>query len=370
MLSTQRNLKTTRPSVYTQTLREVDLPTLSVLIPARNETEDLIGCLQSLIKSTYPKLEIIVLDDRSQNKRTPEIIKGFAHDGVRFIAGDETPKPWLAKNFAYQQLAEVASGELILFCGVDTRFKPETLGTMVEELVINKKTMLSFMPANSVPRAGQFESLFVQPTRYAWELALPRRFLDRPPVLSTAWLITQTALHDSGGFKAVVRAATPERFFARYAATHDDGYRFLQSDSQHGLSSVKSFDEQRATAVRTRYPQLHQSLELTAMTTALELIMIVSPFIVYINGLFTHKDLKFATADIACILLISAYAQISNITYRRFLIRSLWLLPFAAVYDVALLNYSMYRYEFSTVEWKGRNAALPVMQVVEHLPKM
>lgn len=368
--STQRNLRTTRPTVHTSTLREAELPTLSVLIPARNETDDLISCLQTLIKSTYPKLEIIVLDDRSQNKRTPEIIKDFAHDGVRFIAGKETPAPWLAKNFAYQQLSEVASGELILFCGVDTRFAPETLGLMVEELIQNKKTMLSFMPANVVPKAGQFESLFVQPSRYAWELALPRRVLERPPVLSTAWLIRHATLRASGGFKAVVRAATPERYFARFSATHNDGYRFLQSDSQHGLTCLKSFDEQRSTSIRTRYPQLHQSLELTALTSSLELLILVGPFIAYINGLFGKVGLQFAVADIACITLITAYAQISNVTYRRFLVRSLWLLPFAAIYDVALLNYSMYRYEFSTVEWKGRNAALPVMQVVERLPKI
>ena len=316
--STQRNLRTTRPSVSTQTLVEAALPTLSVLIPARNETDDLIDCLQTLIKSTYPKLEIIVLDDRSQNKRTPEIIKNFAHDGVRFIAGQVTPAPWLAKNFAYQQLTEVASGELILFCGVDTRFQPETLGLMVEELIQNKKTMLSFMPANIVPGAGQFESLFVQPSRYAWELALPRRVLERPPVLSTAWLITQATLRASGGFKAVVRAATPERYFARYSAAHNDGYRFLQSDSQHGLTCFKSFDEQRATATRTRYPQLHQSLELTALTSLLELVVLVGPFIAYINGLFGRVGLQFVVADIACITLIAAYAQISNVTYRRF----------------------------------------------------
>jgi len=70
----------------------------------------------------YPKLEIIVLDDCSQNKHTPEIIRSFAHDGVRFIQG-EHPKPtWLAKNQAYDRLAQESSGEFILFCGVDVRF--------------------------------------------------------------------------------------------------------------------------------------------------------------------------------------------------------------------------------------------------------
>ena len=206
--SLMRALRTTRPQHHIA-LPEKELPTISVLIPARDETDDLSECLTTLINSTYPKLEIIVLDDRSQNKRTPEIIKSFAHDGVRFIAGKVPPKAWLAKNYGYQQLAEVASGEVLLFCGVDTRYTPRALEQMVGELVQRDKTMVSFLPANTPPSAFAFESLFVQPARYVWELALPRRFLQRPPVLSTAWMIRRETLFAAGGFASASRAIVP-----------------------------------------------------------------------------------------------------------------------------------------------------------------
>lgn len=365
--ATQRNLRKTRPTNVLN-LTTDELPTLSVLIPARNETEDLADCLTSLIKSTYPKLEIIVLDDCSQNKRTPEIIKDFAHAGVRFIAGVITPDGWLAKNYAYHQLQLESSGELLLFCGVDTRYRPETLTYMVNELLVRKKTMMSYLPANAVPAVRTIEASLIQPGRYAWELFLPRRAIDRPPVLSTVWIIANTTLKAAGNFKSVKRAATPERQIARYASQHDDGYSFTQSDSVHGVSNCKSATEQRATAIRTRYPQLHQSLELTALTTALEICVLLFPFILYVHGLNDHTGLVFITAEILCILLIIMFAQVMNITYRKFLWRSVWLYPFAAIYDVMLLNYSMYRYEFSTVDWKGRNVCIPVMDVIPHLP--
>jgi hypothetical protein len=70
-----------------------ELPSVSVLIPARDETDALQVCLQSLIANDYPKLEIIVLDDCSINRRTPEIIRSFAHDGVRFVPGNIPPAP-------------------------------------------------------------------------------------------------------------------------------------------------------------------------------------------------------------------------------------------------------------------------------------
>ena len=366
----ERCLRKTRPGPLPDNFASDDLPTLSVLIPARNETADLSNCLASLIQSTYPKLEIIVLDDCSQNQRTPEIIKGFAHDGVRFIAGNPVPDNWLAKNYAYEQLTAVASGELLLFCGVDTRFQPETLAVMVNELQTRRKTMLSFIPANQVPGLFEFKSLLVQPSRYAWELLLPRRALDRPPVLSTAWLINRQTLRASGGFKAVARAATPERAVARYVTMHDDGYGFIQSDTTHGVASVKSFEEQQATAIRTRYPQLHQSLELTALTSVLELLLFVVPLALYCVTVLGHHSAIFWAANFSATITIIVYAQICNLTYRRFLLRSVWLLPFAALYDVVLLNYSMFKYEFSTVEWKGRNICIPVMQVIRELPKV
>ncbi|MDB5164561.1 MAG: glycosyl transferase family protein, partial [Candidatus Saccharibacteria bacterium] len=194
--STRRHLRTTKPPVITEAYADRDLPTLTVAIPARNETEELQRCLESLVASTYPKLEILVLDDCSQERRTPEIIRNFAQNGVTFISGSVPPDAWVAKNHAYQQLVDKASGELLLFCGVDTRFEPDSLRVLVETLLEKKKTMLCVMPENIVPTSVQ--ALLVQPSRYAWELTPPRRWLQRPPVLSTCWLITASALHGAG----------------------------------------------------------------------------------------------------------------------------------------------------------------------------
>src|SRR5581483_2264299 len=131
--STLRSMKKTRvPSV--DTAAGTDLPTLTVAIPARNETDDLQACLTSLVGSDYPKLEILVLDDCSQNRQTSDIIRNFAHSGVGFVNGQVPPDNWLAKNYAYNQLAEAASGELILFCGVDTRFQSGSLRGLVGSL--------------------------------------------------------------------------------------------------------------------------------------------------------------------------------------------------------------------------------------------
>jgi glycosyltransferase involved in cell wall biosynthesis len=369
-MATRRSLRTTKAPSISNKLADRDLPTVSVAIPARNETDDLEACLQSLTASNYPKLEIIVLDDCSQNKRTPEIIRGFAHDGVKFINGQAPAEHWLAKNYAYQQLSQAANGDLLVFCGVDTRFEPNSLHQMVELHIQKDKQMLSLIPENQLPGGGKLEDLMVQPGRYAWELALPRRKLNRPPVLSTCWIITSAAFKKAGTFKAVARSASPESYFARQCIGQGDGYAFVASNKTIGLRSLKSLAEQRATAIRTRYPQVHRRPELVAFLSLSEFLLLVAPFIGVVVALAHSQWIIAGLFAISCLLLTALYGRIVGLTYRRFLWRGTWLLPFAVIYDIALLNYSMWRYEFRDVIWKDRNVCVPLMRVIPAFPKL
>ncbi len=353
--STQRHLHTTKTLQSTKTYTDKELPSVSVLIPARNETDELHRCLEAMVASTYPKLEIIVLDDCSQNKHTPEIIRSFAQHGVRFIAGRAPDDNWLAKNYAYEQLAEAASGDYLLFCGVDLQMAPGAIRELITTMLEKQKTMLSILPQNH----QQHEALayMIQPLRYAWELCLPRRLFNRPAVLSTCWIITRTALEAAGSFKAASRSITPESYLARTTALRD-GYSFLRSNM---LVSDKSVVEQQATAVRLRYPQLRRRPELVGMVTAIEVAGIAASLPLLCVALATsHYDIALG-AGMAYGLAYIVWLQVTGIMYGFPAIAGIVLMPLAVLYDVILLHYSMYRYEFKEVRWKERNICLPVM---------
>ena len=51
-----------------------DLPTLTMLVAAKDEEEHIGACVSSLLKQDYPNLEVIVIDDRSDDQ-TPMILK-------------------------------------------------------------------------------------------------------------------------------------------------------------------------------------------------------------------------------------------------------------------------------------------------------
>lgn len=366
--TTMRHLRTTRSPVLTRgDTADHDLPTLTVAIPARNETDDLEACLASLVASDYPKLEILVLDDCSQNKHTPEIIRSFAHAGVVFLRGREPEENWLAKNQAYQQLFEEANGELVLFCGVDVRFAPESLRLLVGAMLHKDKSMMSIIPRNVVPAVSSpVHSTLLQPMRYAWELALPRKLFRRPPVLSTCWIAKRELVRSAGGFAAVSRSIVPESYFAQVSAVHD-GYSFMQGNGALGIISAKTLQEQRDTAVRMRYPQLHRRIELVLLTTLAELTGIGLPYALVIMALFGHLSTHLTILSVLTVVAATAtYVCVVALTYRTWLARSIFLLPAALALDVILLNYSMIRYEFFDVVWKGRNVCIPVMRFTEH----
>jgi len=366
LASTLRRLRKTAWHSKVAPMSDVELPTVSVAIPARNETKDLEECLRSIIASDYPKLEVLVLDDCSQTKRTAEIIRGFAHDGVRFVQGEEPEQTWLPKNQAYNRLAKEASGEYILFCGVDVRFDAESIRDLLTLMATKQKEMVSILPWRS-QEAG---AALTQSMRYWWELVLPRRLFRRPPVLSTCWIISRRVLERSGGFAAVARSITPEAYFA-HRALRDDAYSFMRASIASGIVSVKTAREQRETMVRTRYPQLHRRPENVCVTSTAELLFFVAPFGLAILGFWLSVGWAAQGLAILTVLLLTTTYELLTISTRT----GKWPfgligLPIGISYDLGLLYYSMWRYEFSTVDWKGRNICVPAMHVTPHLPPM
>lgn len=341
------------------------LPTVTVAIPARNEDTQLETCLRSVLASDYPKLEVVVLDDCSQDK-TSLIIREFAHDGVRFVKGDEPKTNWLAKNQAYEQLFKESSGDIILFCGVDVQFGPKTIQTLVTSMIQKRKNMMSVMPIN-----GQSGFSLPQAFRYIWELVPPRSLIKRPPVLSTCWLIKSEVLRGLGGFSGVTNMITPEAFFAQKISLQGS-YMFIYGNEQLGVTSSKLFRDQFDTSVRVRYPQTHRRPEFVALSSMVELIFLVLPFSLAVAGIFVFGNniLVLILYLVTCVLLLSLYSTIGFQMFPKSHWRFMYAFPFSALFDVAILNYSMCKYEFSTVDWKGRNVCFPVMQSIPRLPKI
>jgi 4,4'-diaponeurosporenoate glycosyltransferase len=99
------------------------LPSVSVIIPARNEEHNLPTLLRSLAAQRLKPREIIVVDDGSTD-RTSELAKEL---GSTVIASQPLPEGWRGKPWACHQGARAATGDLLLFADADTWFEPDGL---------------------------------------------------------------------------------------------------------------------------------------------------------------------------------------------------------------------------------------------------
>jgi glycosyltransferase involved in cell wall biosynthesis len=103
-------------------------PSISLIFAARDEEEKLPAALATLAALDYPHLEIIAVDDRSQDA-TGRILDDFAAGHSRFRGAhvSEIPSGWLGKTHALQKGFEASSGEWLLFTDADVRFKPDVI---------------------------------------------------------------------------------------------------------------------------------------------------------------------------------------------------------------------------------------------------
>lgn len=107
---------------------DAECPPISILFAARDEEEKLPAALATLMEIDYPGLEVIAVDDRS-NDATGRILDEFAatHTRLRVVHITELPAGWLGKPHALQKAYEASSGEWLLFTDADVRFKPDVL---------------------------------------------------------------------------------------------------------------------------------------------------------------------------------------------------------------------------------------------------
>jgi len=138
-------------SVFGPYLRQakgsLNFPRVCILIPVRNEEENIGRCLDSLLNQDYPNYNITVLDDDSSDA-TFDIVTDYSkrYETISCLKGKPLPEEWLGKNWACWQLSQQASGEIFLFIDADTWHHEKAISATVFWMEKYKLNMLSAFP--------------------------------------------------------------------------------------------------------------------------------------------------------------------------------------------------------------------------------
>jgi chlorobactene glucosyltransferase len=122
-------------------------PSVSVLVPARNESAVIAGTVEAWLAQEYTDFELLILDDNSSDS-TAEIAQASARGDprLRVLAGAPLPEGWKGKSWACHQLAEAARGDLLLFTDADVTWQPGALSALVGEVGRSRADLLSVWP--------------------------------------------------------------------------------------------------------------------------------------------------------------------------------------------------------------------------------
>jgi glycosyltransferase involved in cell wall biosynthesis len=339
--------------------RPTEPPSVSVLIPARNEELVIRQAVKSALGSAGVNLEVIVLDDNSDD-RTAEIVRSMsaADSRVRLESAPSLPPGWCGKQFACSVLATLARYDIFCFIDSDVRLQPDGVARMVYFLQKSKAGLVSGFPHQEVETF--FEKLLLPLMHFLLLSFLPIDFMRRFTAPSLAagcgqiFVADRSAYFQAGGHAAIRASrhdgiALPKAF--RHAgiltdlcdATPAAECRMYHNAGEVFSGLLKNANEGVAAPIRI------------FVFSFLLGIGHILPFALFffINGKGSNAHWLYGLTFLACALSLSPRI-LAAFRYRQPLLEAL-LHPFAILVFLGLQWYARFRDIAGTpAVWKGR----------------
>lgn len=202
-----------------------DAPLVSVIVPARNEARNIERCVRSILATTYPNLELLVIDDSSTDETADIARKAIGADGrARVVPNPPLPDGWFGKQWACATGAKVASGTVLQFTDADTVHAPDLVTRSVNAIVRTDADLFSVAGRQEL---GGFWEKVIQPQifallsmRYGGTESVNRSPRIRDKIANGQCIFVKRETYDALGGHAAVRTSVAEdlmlaqRFFA------------------------------------------------------------------------------------------------------------------------------------------------------------
>jgi len=112
-------------------------PLISIIIPVKNEEENIENCVQSVLNSSYTNKEIIVVNDGS-NDKTPNILDKLKERYPNLLRVIHLPKN-LGKKHAIEKATEISNGEFYVFMDSDCNMANDAIENIVKIFLSDKE---------------------------------------------------------------------------------------------------------------------------------------------------------------------------------------------------------------------------------------
>jgi glycosyltransferase involved in cell wall biosynthesis len=329
-----------RPSEVTQISTSI-----SVLIPVRNEAENIAELIDCLTKQSHLKsLEIIFIDDSSEDG-TGKALREAKTDGapIKIITAPALPSNWFGKPWALQQGYLAAHGDLVITLDADVRLNPTAIAQTVK--MLGAREFISAYPRQV---AISFSERLIQPLlQWSWMTTVPLRMAERSSRTSLAvangqfFMVKKSALDKISGFTSIATEVLDDMKLARALITSGAHGGVADGSSLAHTRMYKNFKE-----IRSGYGKSLWSAFSTPLGAGLAITFIFLTGIAPVLLWFTGNPIGLFTFEIIVITRIFSAKRSQGR-----LLDSL-LHPISSAILIYLIIYS-WRMR-GRVQWKGR----------------
>lgn len=339
-------------------------PTVTAVVPARDEAETIGRAIASLLAQNYPgPFRIVLVDDGSRDataETAREAERASGTEGsLTIVTGRDLPAGWTGKLWAMSQgVAEAEAGPerpaYILFCDADIEHAPDLVRTLVKGAEARGLALASLMARLNCESAA--ERWLIPAFIFFFQKLYPFTWVNDPArrVAAAAggcMLVRAEALHRAGGI-AVVKGALIDDC-ALGAALKRQGPIWLGlTDRVMSLRRYPRLHDIRRMVVRTAYAELRYSpLRLVGALLGMGVTYLVPPATALLAG---GEAAVLGMA--AWLLMITAYAPTLRF-YGLHPLRGMLLPVVAALYTVFTVESALAYATGRGGAWKGRYQA-------------
>ncbi len=338
-------------------------PSVSAVVPARDEAEMIGASLGSLLDQDYPgRFAIVLVDDHSTDgtgERARELAARHPQGArLEVTSSADLPPGWVGKMWAVASGVEVAqtqAPEYLLLTDADVAHSPRNLRRLVARAEVEGLDLVSLMVLLWC-RSG-WERLLIPAFVYFFQKLYPFRRVNDPEARTAGaaggcMLVRSRALAAAGGIARIRGEIIDDCALGRLLKRRGPIWLGLTESER----SVRPYDGLRGIwemVARTAYTQLRYSPWLLAGAVAgLALIYLVPPLAV--AGWPWHRSLPVAAVGALAWLLMAVTFVPTLRLYRRSLLLGL-VLPVAGFLYLGMTLDSAWRHRRGRgAPWKGR----------------
>lgn len=278
-------------------IEDSNLPFISVLVPARNEEHNIKNVLESLLVQNYPKYEVIVLNDHSEDK-TGDIISAVKEKfpALKIINGKPLPEGWTGKCFACSQLFENSAGEYIIFTDADTVHKADSLRKSAAIALNRSADMLTLFPEMIMKTFS--EKLLMPMLWFTITMLLPFYFVDKKGFVKFSvgigpfMMFRRSAYEKIGGHYSVKDAIVEDVWLAR--KIKENGLKLIAAEGYNILSvrMYRNFGEIWRGFSKNIFAGFEFSSIFLFSVNMMYILLFFMPFILFLIELSLYSGFK------------------------------------------------------------------------------